>query len=161
MKSEVAQSCPALCDPMDCSLPGLSVHGIFQARVLEWGAISFSRGSSRPRDQTWVSRIVGRHFTVWATREAPQKILEWVAMPSSRGIFPTQGSNPSLLYCRQILYHLSHPGSPNLHKPLTNWQKSRIGQWQDFCWLYNYSGSQISFYICRLFLQVPHLDQIN
>ena len=45
-ESEVAQSCPTLCDPMDCSLPGFSVHGIFQARVLEWVAISFSRGSS-------------------------------------------------------------------------------------------------------------------
>ena len=49
-KSEVAQSFPTLCNPMDCSLPGSSVHGIFQARVLEWGATSFSRRSSRPRD---------------------------------------------------------------------------------------------------------------
>ena len=49
-ESEVAQSCPTLCDPMDCSPPGSSVHGIFQARVLEWVAISFSRGSSQPRD---------------------------------------------------------------------------------------------------------------
>ena len=47
---EVAQSCPTLCDPIDCSPPGSSVHGIFQARVLEWVAISFSRGSSQPRD---------------------------------------------------------------------------------------------------------------
>ena len=68
-ESEVAQSCPTLCNPMDCSLPGSSVHGIFQARVLEWGAISFSRGSSRPRDRTQVSCIVGRRFTIWATRE--------------------------------------------------------------------------------------------
>ena len=45
-ESEVTQSCPTLCDPMDCSLPGSSVHGIFQARILEWVAISFSRGSS-------------------------------------------------------------------------------------------------------------------
>ena len=45
-ESEVAQSCPTLCDPVDCSLPGSSVHGIFQARVLEWGAIAFSRGSN-------------------------------------------------------------------------------------------------------------------
>ena len=45
-ESEVAQSCPTLCDPMDCSLPGSSLHGILQARVLEWVAISFSRGSS-------------------------------------------------------------------------------------------------------------------
>ena len=70
--SEVFQSCPTLCNPMDCSLQGSSAHGIFQASVLECVAISFSRGSSRPRDQTWVSRIVGRHFTVWATREASQ-----------------------------------------------------------------------------------------
>ena len=68
---EVAQSCPTLCDPMDCSLPGSSVHGIFQARVLEWVSISFSRRSSQPRDRTLVSRIVGRRFTVWATREVP------------------------------------------------------------------------------------------
>ena len=50
---------------MDCSLPGSSIHGIFQARVLEWVAISFCRGSFWPRDQTWVSHIVGRRFTVW------------------------------------------------------------------------------------------------
>ena len=55
---------PTLCDTMDCSLPGSSVHGISQARVLEWGAISFSRASSQPRDRTWVSHIVSRHFTV-------------------------------------------------------------------------------------------------
>ena len=54
---------------MDCSLPGSSICGIFQARVLQWVAISFSRGSSQPRDQTWVSPILGRFFTIWATRE--------------------------------------------------------------------------------------------
>ena len=70
-ESEVSQSCPTLSDPMDCSLPGFSVHGIFQARVLEWAVISFSRGSSQLRDQTQVSHIVGRCFTVWATREEP------------------------------------------------------------------------------------------
>ena len=53
--SEVAQLCPTLCYPMDCSLPGFSVRGIFQAIVLEWIALSFCRGSSRPRDQTQVS----------------------------------------------------------------------------------------------------------
>ena len=68
-ESGVTQSCLTLWDPMDCSLPGSSVHGIFQTRVLEWAAISFSRGFSQPRDRTWVSRIVDRHFTVWATRE--------------------------------------------------------------------------------------------
>ena len=67
VKSEAAQSCPTLCDPIDCSLSGSSVHGIFQARVLEWIAISFSKG-----------------------------------------IFPTQESNPGLLPCRQPLYCLSN-----------------------------------------------------
>ena len=71
--SEVAQSCPTLCNPVDCSLPGSSVHGILQARILEWVATSFSRVSSRPRDRTWVSRIGGRHFNLWATREAQYK----------------------------------------------------------------------------------------
>ena len=69
-KVKISQSCPTLCDPMDCSLPGFSVHGILQARI-----------------------------------------LEWVAIPFSRGIFPTQGSNPGLPHCRQILYHLSYQGS--------------------------------------------------
>ena len=63
-ESEVTQSCLTLCDPMDCSLPGSSVRGIFQAIVLEWIAISFSRGFSRPRDRTQVSRIVDRRFTI-------------------------------------------------------------------------------------------------
>ena len=63
-ESEVAHLCPTLCDPMDCSLPGSSIRGIFQARILEWVAISFSRGSSGPRDRTQVSCIVGRGFTV-------------------------------------------------------------------------------------------------
>ena len=57
-------------DPVDCSPPGSSVHGMSQARILEWVAIPFSRGSSWPRDQTHFSWIAGRFFTVWATREA-------------------------------------------------------------------------------------------
>ena len=68
--SLVTQSCPTLCDPMDCRLPGSSFHGILQARVLEWVAISFSRGYSQPRDWTQVSHIAGRGFTLWATKEA-------------------------------------------------------------------------------------------
>ena len=69
-ESEIAQLCPTLCDPMDCSLPGSSVHGILQARILKWVAISFSRGSSQLRDWTWVSHTAGRLFTIWAAREA-------------------------------------------------------------------------------------------
>ena len=59
---------PILCDPMDHSPPGSSVHGILQARILAWVAIPFSRWS-RSRNQTWVSNIAGRFFTIWATRE--------------------------------------------------------------------------------------------
>ena len=66
----VTQSCPALCDPMGYSLSGSFVHGILQGRRLEWVAIPFSSGSSWPRDWTQVSRIAGRFFTVWATRES-------------------------------------------------------------------------------------------
>ena len=69
MRSEVAKSCMTVCDPIDSSLPGTFIHGIFQARVLEWVAISFSRGSSLPRDWTQVSSIAGRRFNLWATRE--------------------------------------------------------------------------------------------
>ena len=69
-EGEVAQSCPTLCDPMDCSPPGASVHGILQARIPEWVAISFSRVSSRPRDQTQFSHITGRRFNLCTTREA-------------------------------------------------------------------------------------------
>ena len=64
VKVLVIQSCPTLCDPMDCSQSGSSVHGFLQARILEWVAISFYRGSSQPRNQTQVSCIVGRFFTI-------------------------------------------------------------------------------------------------
>ena len=66
---------PILYDPMDCSPPGSSVHGILQARIPEWVAISFSRESSGPRDRTWVSCIADGWFTIWTTREAPWEIL--------------------------------------------------------------------------------------
>ena len=71
--SEVAQSCLILWDPVDCSLPGSSIHGIFQARVLEWVAISFYSRSSQSRDRSQVSSIVGWHFTIWVTREVLQR----------------------------------------------------------------------------------------
>ena len=65
----VAQSCPTLCDPMDCSPPGSSVCGILQARILEWIAMPSSKGSSQPRDWTQVSHIAGGLFTIWALWE--------------------------------------------------------------------------------------------
>ena len=81
-ESEVVQSCPTLRNPVDGSLPGSSLHGILQERILEWVAISFSRGSSQLRDRTWVFCIAGRHFNLWATRDSLMgkegiSILSW------------------------------------------------------------------------------------
>ena len=73
-----------LCDTMDCNPPGSSVHGILQARVLEWVTIPFSRGSPQPRDWTQVSCIEGRFFTIWATREA----FAWCSVDVFLSFFP-------------------------------------------------------------------------
>ena len=74
----VTQSCPTLCDPIDCSPTGSSVHEILQARILEWVAIPFSRGSSHPKDWTQVSRIAGGFFTSWATRKLSILVIIFV-----------------------------------------------------------------------------------
>ena len=81
VKVLVTQSCPTLCDPTDCSPPGFSIHGILQARILEWIAIPFSRESSWPRDWTQVFCIASRFFAVWATREA-QSVKSWTSKPN-------------------------------------------------------------------------------
>ena len=83
MRAKSLQFYPTLCDPMDCSLPSSSVHGILQARTLEWFVSPLSRGSSWPRDRTQVSCIAGRIFTVWATKEAQSEFTagfhsEWL-----------------------------------------------------------------------------------
>ena len=70
IKVLIAQLCLTLRDPMDCGLSGSSLHEILQARMLEWVAVPFSRGSLQPRDWTCVSCNAGRFFTIWATREA-------------------------------------------------------------------------------------------
>ena len=75
----VTQSYPTLCSPINCSPPGSSVHGILQARILEWVAMPFSRGSSQPKDRTWVSLIESRFFTIWSTWESRKSrdVLRW------------------------------------------------------------------------------------
>ena len=96
-------------DPMDCSLPGSSIHGIPQARILEWVAMPFSRGSSQPKDWIHVSYVcilvlASRFFTTSTTWEA----LEWVAISSSRGYSrPRDWTCDSCFYCisRRVLYH--------------------------------------------------------
>ena len=99
-ESEVTQSCPTLCDSMDCSPPSSSVHGISQARIPEWVAISFSRGFSRPRDRTWVSRIAGRCFTVWVTK--------WTN-PNNKPATTNPGGRAGVVVC------VSHFESPLLY----------------------------------------------
>ena len=87
------------CDSMDCSLPGSSVHGILQVRILEWVAISFSRGSSQPRNWTRVSCITGKFFTTWATQEAPWDL-------------PNPGIKPRFPILQADSLSVSHKGSP-------------------------------------------------
>ena len=116
--SEVAQPCLILCDPMDCSLPGSSLHGILQARVLEWVAISFSRGSSRPRDWTPVSCIAGRRFNLWATREA---LSFFKSQPESH---TSEMASPLTLHLYSqlmIWYTIVHWTSPRQQPGILRW----------------------------------------
>ena len=106
---KVAQSYPTLCNSMD-----YTVHGILQARIVEWVAVRFSRGSSQPGDWTQVSWIAGKFFTIWATREP--KNIRLGNLSLLQEIFPTQESNWGLLHCRQIRYQLRYQGSPRLGK---------------------------------------------
>ena len=127
------QSCPTLCDPIDYSPPGPSVHGILQARILEWVAMPSCRGSSQPRDGTSVSCIsciAGRFFTHWATWETPLKSLH------------------EILYF-QVLVALSFPNSPFIDPSLLSWFKD------DFCslpdsWLMHFSRLLFCVLICLL-----------
>ena len=89
VKVLVIQLCPTLCGPMGYSLPGSSVPGILQARILEWVAIPFSRGSSQPRNRIRVSCMAGRFFTIWATREELSLSLR-TDEPICRAVIETQ-----------------------------------------------------------------------
>ena len=82
-----------LCDCMDCSLPGSFICGVFQARILEWVAISFSRGSSRPRDQTRISSLAGRFFTTEPPVNSERAVLPWPPDPIPM-FFPTKLYSP-------------------------------------------------------------------
>ena len=99
---------------MDYSLPGSSLPGILQARVLEWVAISFSRGSSQPRDRTLVSRIPGRRFNLWATRE------EWSPTQKSQGTKCSDQFSSVAQSCLTLCYLMdcSTPGFPVHHQLL-------------------------------------------
>ena len=83
----VTQSCSTHCDPIDCSPPGSCVHGILQARILEWVATFSSRGSSWPKDWTWVSCTAGRVFNNWATRNVTQSLQQTHEVDTGRVLF--------------------------------------------------------------------------
>ena len=95
MCAKSVQSCPTLCDPMDYSQPGSSVHGILQERILEWVAISFSMGSTQPRDRTYVSYFsctgIGSRFSTTSTTwEAPYiRVYIYIFFPQSSSFFST------------------------------------------------------------------------
>ena len=166
---KVIPLCPTLCDPMDCSLPSSSVHGILQARMLEWVVIPFSRGSSNPgikprspalQADSLLSEPPGKPKNtgvgspsllqgIFETQESNWGLLHgrqilyelnyqgsevkslgrlrlFATFPGNstgvdchfllQGIFPTQGSNPGLPHCRQILYLSEPPGKPNVKR---------------------------------------------
>ena len=140
LKVLVAQSCPILCDPVNCSLPGSSVYGILLARTLEWVAISFSRGSSQPRNRTHVSCIAGRFFTVWATREASLIVIyifdirvTWT--PDTRGgVGVAPGSRP---VCNWLFAVSSRLITSTIRSLWTWWSSSTRGSlpsWMTPAW---------------------------
>ena len=105
MEVKVAQSCLTLCDPID-----YTIHGILEARILEWVAFPFSRGSSQPRDQTQVSRIAGRFFTILATRENQEY---WSGYPIvSPGDLPDPGIGPGSPALQAESLPIELPGKP-------------------------------------------------
>ena len=106
LKVKVTHLCPALFDPMDCSLPGSSVLGILQSRILEWVAVPSSRGSSWPRDWTRVSCIAGRFFTIWATRKAQTPWGLWLIILEPYSSF-VQSLISSLFLLILYLFHFS------------------------------------------------------
>ena len=132
-ESEVAQSCPTLWDPVDCSPPGSSIHGILQARILEWVAISFSRGSSWPRDWTQVSCIAGRRFNLWATREAP--IIQRNVLMKEKNVM-LQPEEKNKANNKIILkFHVSHEGNDQLQMWAEDILDRSSPQRSDFTWI--------------------------
>ena len=166
---------------MDCSLPGSSVHGILQAKILEWVAISFSRESSWPRDRTWVLYIAAGFFTIWATREAHSLGMNLNQSPHicSQLPSPTAPSQlPVVRTCAEVPPHLGEklsrpPGKPLsvyifwLLKPATYsvikqevWQPQFFlcqteGLWFSFCCLNPGAYLSSEFYS---FFPLPHFQ---
>ena len=149
VKMKVTQSCPTLCDPMDST-----VHGILQAKIMDWVAFPFPRGSSQPRDRTQVSRIEGGFFMSWATGEA-QEYWSGLRIPSPADLpdpgielgslalhvdsLPTELlGKPNAIYIstkkkerKEIVRYKSNKISINILKPWTTWFKNWQKSWID------------------------------
>ena len=127
----VAQSCLTLCDPVNCSLPGSSVHGVVQARILEWVTIAFSRGSAQPRDRTQVSCIAGRFFIVWAAN-----YISFIGMADAAGHLSVSIFPLFLICTTQILLEAAMQltemcAQTFLQLSVAMWPSSRQwGEWQ-------------------------------
>ena len=128
-ESEVAQSCPTLRDPMDCSLPGSSVHGIFQTRVLEWGAIDFSIGNARdPNSQSNLEKLEGSHFPI---SKLTAKLQSWGLHGTAWG--KTYRPTKWTWKCRHESLHLQPTDLPRRCKPVfpkLSWDDSRQSTWE-------------------------------
>ena len=139
---------------MDCSLPGSSVHGILQARILEWVAVPFSSGSSQHRHQTQVSCTADRFFTVWATREA-QKYWSGLSIPSPAHL-PNPGIKPRSPSLQADSLPVEPQGKPKNtgldSKSLLQWifltQESNRGllHFRQILYQLSYQGSPLEYY---------------
>ena len=174
VKALVTQSCLTLCNPMDCSLPGSSVHGLLQAGILEWVAIFFSRGSSQPRDITQVSCITGRLFShlsqcrghqfyAWSTRHRATKFTcqHYWAHALEPGFVTREASAKRSLHtaARENLSAAIRPHTAANNKYI-NKNKLMVDKWNLFRLLLQedkhrmntsqkYSGSRISMLLLR------------
>ena len=126
LQQQVTQLCPTLCNPMDSFPPASPVHGILQARILEWVAIPFSRGSSQPKGQTQVSCMAGGFFTAWATREAPRPPPPATTLYKQEHPKASQGAPGAGAQC--------HDHSPQLREPIRQQRSQELllifaGRW--------------------------------
>ena len=145
MKVKVSQSCLTLCESTDWSLSGSSVHGILQARILEWVAYPFSRGSSWLRNGTEVSCITGRFFTSWATRDAPIVLTLWTFVSKVTSLLFNMLSRFGGLFRISLSYWVSFV-SLYLSSNLSSFLHHQIYWHRDVCNIPHYS-----FNVCILF----------
>ena len=140
MPANSHQSCPTLCDPMNCSPQDYSVSEILQARILEWATMSFSRGSSRFRDQTWVSPVAGQVLYHLSHQGSPSKKVEfitiWCARQSKDILNKAEGNKGTKEILCKILAKPTSIYSWNDYKKLLRNRESTLysGKQSLYCW---------------------------